>query len=195
MLLDTSVQNCHGDIREPKPTLLFGVPAVCESIRKGIIGRVNAGNLVLRAFFWGAMAAKTALLWTGFPGTSFTDTVAFAKVRETMSGRLRLCLNAGGLISKDTQRFISMAMVPMIIGYGLTETCGMGASMDPSEWTDESLGTIPASVEVKLVDFPSAGYFATNSQSQGEIWIRGAPVTTGCFENEKETQEAINPDG
>ncbi len=68
--------------------------------------------------------------------------------------------------------------------------------MDPMEWTDEALGTIPASIEIKLKDFPDAGYYATNKpHPQGEIWIRGDSVTQGYYDNDKETAEAITSDG
>jgi len=105
-------------------------------------------------------------------------------------------MNGGGPIAKETQRFISMCITPMIGGYGLTETTAMGALMDPMEWTDEALGDIPGSVEIKLVDFPDAGYYATNKPNpQGEIWIRGTPVMSGYYDNDKETAEALTPDG
>jgi long-chain acyl-CoA synthetase len=104
-------------------------------------------------------------------------------------------MNGGGPIAKETQRFISMAIAPMISGYGLTETTAMGALMDPMEWTDESLGDIPASIEIKLVDFPDAGYYAKNKPPQGEIWIRGDSVMDGYYQNEEETRNAVTPDG
>lgn len=67
----------------------------------------------------------------------------------------------------------------------------MGALMDPAEWNINSLGTVPASVEIKLVDFPDAGYFTTNEPEQGEIWIRGDAVATSYFNNEAESKEAF----
>ena len=51
---------------------------------------------------------------------------------------------------------------------------------------------VPA-VEVKLVDVPDAGYFA--SKNQGEIWIRGPAVSKGYYKREKETKEAFTEDG
>jgi len=71
----------------------------------------------------------------------------------------------------------------------------MGALCDPLAWTDEALGAPPASIEVKLVDFADAGYFATNNPPQGEIWIRGAPIATGYLNLEKETKESFTDDG
>lgn len=121
-LSDTSVRNCKGDIREFKPTILVGVPAVWESVKKGIVGKVNAGSAVLQKMFWGAMAAKSTMLGMGLPGTGVLDSVVFSKIKDATGGKLRICMNGGGPIAKDTQRFISMAITPMIGGYGLTET-------------------------------------------------------------------------
>ena len=83
----------------------------------------------------------------------------------------------------------------MISGYGLTETSAMGALQEPTAWDPNTHGDIPGSIEVKLVDFPEAGYFSTNNPPQGEIWIRGDPVTEGYWGNEKETKDAITSDG
>lgn len=195
-LSDTSVRNCAGDIREFKPTVLVGVPAVWESVKKGITSKVNAGSPVVQNMFWGALRAKKHLLGAGLPGAGVLDAVVFKKIKEATGGRLKLCMNGGGPVAKDTQSFISMAIAPMIIGYGLTETNAMGSLMNPSEWSSESHGAMPACIEVKLVDFPDAGYHATNKPNpQGEVWIRGPSVMDEYYENEKETQEAMAPGG
>ncbi|CAJ2513727.1 Uu.00g018460.m01.CDS01 [Anthostomella pinea] len=192
-LSDTSVRNCAGDIREFKPSVLVGVPAVWESVKKGITGKVAAGGPVLQNMFWGALGLKSRLLSMGLPGSGLLDHVVFKKIKEATGGRLKLCLNGGGPVARDTQEFISMAIAPMIIGYGLTETSAMGALMSPHEWSSETLGAMPASIEVKLVDFPDAGYYATNKPNpQGEIWIRGAGVMDEYYQNEKETRENMS---
>ena len=194
-LSDASVRNCKGDIREFKPTILVGVPAVWESVKKGIVAKVNAGSPLVKNLFWGALYAKGFLMSTGLPGTAILDAVVFKKIKDATGGRLRLCMNGGGPISKDTQRFISMAITPMVGGYGLTETTAMGALTDPMHWTDSALGDIPSSIEIKLVDFADAGYYASNKPPQGEIWIRGDSVFDGYFDNEAETKEALTDDG
>ena len=194
-LSDTSVRNCKGDIREFKPTILVGVPAVWESVKKGIIAKVNQSGMVVKNLFWSALAAKSFLMSTGLPGTAILDSVVFKKIKEATGGQLRVCMNGGGPIAKDTQRFISLAITPMISGYGLTETTAMGALNDPMHWTDNALGDIPSSIEIKLVDFHEAGYYASNNPPQGEIWIRGPPVFQGYFDNEDETKEALTDDG
>ncbi|KAF2201542.1 acetyl-CoA synthetase-like protein [Delitschia confertaspora ATCC 74209] len=194
-LSDTSVRKCKGDIRELRPTILVGVPQVWETVKKGIVSKVEAGGALTKNLFWGAMAAKGFLLSNGLPGSGLLDAIVFNKVKDATGGKLRICLNGGGPVSKDTLRFISLAITPMISGYGLTETSAMGALMDPLNWTDNALGEIPASIEMKLVDFAEAGYHSTNNPQQGEIWIRGPAVSQGYLDLEEETKESFTDDG
>jgi long-chain acyl-CoA synthetase len=200
-LTDTNLRNSKGDIQEFKPTILVGVPQVWETVKKGIMAKVNKMNAITKNLFWGALSTKSFLMNNSgyLPlaglGTSIVDTVVFKKIQEATGGRLRICMNGGGPIAKETQHFISMCIAPMISGYGLTETAAMGALMDPLAWTDTALGEIPGSVEIKLVDFADAGYYAKNKPPQGEIWIRGASVTSGYLDLEKETKESFTDDG
>ncbi|OJJ46621.1 hypothetical protein ASPZODRAFT_132720 [Penicilliopsis zonata CBS 506.65] len=198
-LSDTSMRNCKGDIRELKPTILVGVPAVWESVKKGVLNNLNKNSFLVKSLFWGAMSAKSFLMTTGFPGASFAtgliDSVVFKKLKDATGGRMRIMMNGGGPVSKDTQQFLSMAIAPMISGYGLTETSAMGALNDPMAWNCNALGEIPGSVEVKLVDFPDAGYLTSHRPPQGEIFIRGASVTTHYWKNEEETKSAFSEDG
>ncbi|KAF4552959.1 AMP-binding enzyme-like protein 26 [Elsinoe fawcettii] len=196
---DASMRNCAGDIRELKPSILVGVPAVWETVKKGILTKVSKASIIARHMFWGAMSAKSMMMSSGFPGssaaTSIVDSVVFSKIKEATGGKLRICMVGGGPVAKETQRFISMAIAPMIVGYGLTETAAMGALMDPLSWTDNAVGGMPASTEVKLVDFADAGYFAKNNPPQGEVWIRGDSISSGYLDLDEETKESFTDDG
>ncbi|KAL4871955.1 hypothetical protein BDV12DRAFT_163443 [Aspergillus spectabilis] len=198
-LSDASMRNSKGDIREFKPTILVGVPAVWESVKKGVLNNLNKNSSLVKSVFWGSMSAKEFLMSTGFPGHGlgawFFDNVIFKKLKEATGGRLRVLMNGGGPISKETQKFLSMAIAPMIGGYGLTETSAMGALNDPGAWNPNVLGEPPACIEVKLVDFPDAGYFTKNTPPQGEIWIRGGSVSKEYFKNPEETEKAYAADG
>lgn len=198
-LSDASMRNCQGDIKEFKPTILVGVPAVWESVKKGVLNNLNKANFIVKGMFWGAMSAKSFLMTTGIPGSglgaSILDAVVFKKLKEATGGNLRIVMNGGGPVSKETQKFLSMAVAPMISGYGLTETSAMGALNDPMAWNPNALGDIPASIEIKLVDFPDAGYLTKNTPPQGEIFIRGGSVTSGYYDNEEETKASLTEDG
>lgn len=121
-LSDASVRNCKGDIAEFRPSVLVGVPAVYETVKKGILNKVNQLPAMRQKLFWAAMSAKSFLCSSGIPGTGVLDAVVFKKVREATGGRLRIMMYGGGPMAKETQHFLSMTIAPMICGYGLTET-------------------------------------------------------------------------
>jgi long-chain acyl-CoA synthetase len=61
-LSEANCRNCQGDIRELKPSLLVGIPAVWETVKKGIIANVNKGGIVVRTIFWSALYAKQSVV-------------------------------------------------------------------------------------------------------------------------------------
>lgn len=190
-LTDTSVRNCEGDIRAFKPSIMVGVPAVWESVRKGIMSKVGPPGTLKRRVFLSAMKMKASLLHWKLPGAAILDYLIFNKVREATGGNLRLTLYGGGAIAESTQRFLSFAICPMLGGYGLTETTGMGALQDPATWTSSAVGPMPACVEIKLVDEPDLGYLTSSSPPQGEVWVRGGAVIEGYHNNEEENAKAF----
>jgi len=122
------MRNCKGDIKEFKPTILVGVPAVWETIRKGIEEKVGKMGYFQSHVFWGAMILKAFLCSWKLPGPGLLDEMVFKNVKQEMGGKLRACFNGAGPIGKETRRFISFAIVPMLMGYGLTETMAYGLS-------------------------------------------------------------------
>lgn len=190
-LTDINVRNCRGDLFEFKPVLMLGVPAVWETVKKGILAKAESSALK-KAVFWGALNLKYTLLSLGLVGAAkWLDYAIFNKVKEATGGELLLVFNGGGPIASATQRFISLTLAPMISGYGMTETCGMGSISDPRAWTDNAIGTIGTCVEVKLVDLPELGYRTDREPPQGEVWIRGGAVCAGYFQLDKENAETF----
>jgi long-chain acyl-CoA synthetase len=123
-LTDQSVRECLGDISAFKPSVMVGVPAVWESVKKGIVSKVAASGTLKSNIFWSAMRAKESLLSWGLPGVNLLNYLIFNKIKEATGGNLRLVMNGGGPIAENTARFISFVICPMINGYGLTETSG-----------------------------------------------------------------------
>lgn len=122
-LSNTSMRHCDGDLKEFKPSIMVGVPAIWETVRKGIESQVAASGSVTSGVFWGALKLKEFLCAWHLPGPGTLDHLAFKRVKDETGGRLRACFNGAGALGEETRRFISLAIAPMVGGYGLTETC------------------------------------------------------------------------
>jgi long-chain acyl-CoA synthetase len=120
-LTDASVRNCKGDIKEFRPTLMTGVPQVWESIRKGILAKLQQASPKAQKMFHKAYATKAWLLEKHLP-TGFIDKVVFNKIKDQVGGRLRFALSGGAPVSVETQKFLSVTICPILGGYGLTES-------------------------------------------------------------------------
>ncbi|KAI0323620.1 long-chain-fatty-acid-CoA-ligase [Cubamyces sp. BRFM 1775] len=180
-LTDASVRNCVGDIRAFKPSIMIGVPAVWEMIRKGIMAKINSGGTIKKSVFSGAYTVKKA----GVPGLSqLVDSAIFSQIKSATGGKLRLALSGGAALSAETQEFLSVALVTVLQGYGMTESCGMCAIMPPEFMQYNTVGLPLPSIEIKLLDVPEAGYRSTNDPPQGEVCIRGPSVTKGYFKRD-----------
>ena len=115
-LTDASVRNCQGDLSALKPNVLFGVPAVYETIRKGVLGKVNSGGAVAKHVFNLAVALKKGVgKW--IPGVNWLlDSVVFSKIQEAVGGEILFSVNGGAGISKETQEFFNLAVMPLTQG-------------------------------------------------------------------------------
>ncbi|KAI9226754.1 MAG: hypothetical protein DHS80DRAFT_18236 [Piptocephalis tieghemiana] len=193
-LSDASVRKCKGDIRALRPTIMAGVPAVWDKIRKGVMDKVSHSSPIVRSIFSVACKAKWACLQTGLP-SSWTNPI-FKAVRDQTGGRLRYVLSGGAPISRESQKLLSTIMCIVLQGYGLTETCGMCTILPPEAFQLGRTGTPVPCNEVKLVDCPDAGYTSADKPyPRGEIWIRGTSVTQGYYQMEQETKDSFTEDG
>lgn len=177
-LTDANVRGCQGDLTLFQPTTFIGVPAVWESIKKGIVAKVDSGPPAKKRMVELAMTAKR---WS-IPGLSqVLDAVVLSKLRAATGGKIRVAMSGGAPLSQDTQEFLSTALLPLLQGYGLTETCGMCTILPPSRPLLGVVGIPMPSTEIKLLDVPEVGYRAKGPVPQGEIAIRGPSVVTGYY--------------
>lgn len=200
-LTDASVRNCKGDLTTLKPNVLFGVPAVYESIRKAVVGKVNSAGYVAHTAFTLGLAAKKYLgAW--FPGVNWViDNTILKAVQDAVGGQITFSVNGGAAVSKDTLEFFNLAVMPLLqgkpsffrihslhpildsklsvpIGYGLTESCGMCAFLPPELLSFGPVGIPAPCVEIKLVDCPDLGYFTDNTVTPSTGHGNGASLAT-----------------
>jgi len=136
---------------------------------------------VKKNVFNGAYAVKKA----GVPVLSqIADSAVLSNVKAATGGKLRLALSGGAALSRETQEFLSVALVTMLQGYGMTESCGMCAILPPEMMQYGAVGLPVPSIEVKLLDVVETGYLSTNNPPQGEVCIRGPSVTKGYFKRD-----------
>lgn len=112
-LTDASVRNCKGDLREFRPTIMVGVPAIWEMIKKGVLAQVNAGGAIKKMVFNGSLKIKKNQV----PILSqVVDSVVMSKVRAATGGRLRLALSGGAPLSAETHEFLNLTILTVLQG-------------------------------------------------------------------------------
>lgn len=196
-LNNDSVRNCKSDLQALCPSVIAGVPAVWESMKRNILTILSQQSLFKRVMFKFFFHLKWYLMHANLP-TSFIDNVIFKRIKHQLGGRVRFVLNGGAPIHPSTKKFINVCAVSVINGYGLTETTGMGAVQYHEDSNDlAATGPPTASVEVKLAPIDDEDG-ATNSPSvepTGEVWIRGPAVMKGYYKNPELTKKAFTEDG
>ncbi|KAJ3128802.1 long-chain fatty acid-CoA ligase [Physocladia obscura] len=197
-LTDASVRNCKGDIRELRPTCLAGVPAVWESIRKAVEGKIRESSTLSQSIFAAAFQLKWMFMTLGMEYLAAPlDSLVFNKIKDQVGGRLKFALSGGAPVPKSTAQFLSVTATKTISGYGMTECAAVLAIQEVSQVTTLGITGAPVtSLEVKLVDVEDTSYKSINKpKPQGEIWVRGGSVMKGYYKQDALTREAITPDG
>ncbi|MFI9010754.1 AMP-dependent synthetase/ligase [Actinosynnema sp. NPDC053489] len=103
----------------------------------------------------------------------------FAKVRAIFGGRLRQALSGAAPISVEVLEFFSAAGVPVLEGYGMSESTGVGTVNTVARHKLGSVGTFGmAGLEVKVAE-------------DGELLMRGPHVFAGYWNNPTATAEVL----
>lgn len=191
-LAATGVRNCEGDIKECRPTLLIAVPTIYERLKQGVLSRISKAGPVSKTLFNIAFKAKLNALRRG-SDTPLWNKIVFSKFLDNVGGRLRMMASGSAPLSPDVHDFLRVCFgVPVIQGYGLTETCSSGAVQSPTDMHTARIGAPFPSMEMKLVDVPDMGYTSNDKPyPRGEIWCRGGPVSIGYYKEPEKTAEAF----
>eukprot|EP01108_Squamamoeba_japonica_P003291 TRINITY_DN2692_c0_g1_i1.p1 TRINITY_DN2692_c0_g1~~TRINITY_DN2692_c0_g1_i1.p1 ORF type:complete len:730 (+),score=394.31 TRINITY_DN2692_c0_g1_i1:44-2191(+) len=186
------VHELLADIAAVRPTVLIGVPRVFEKIEDGIFN--SAGPLATR-LIRAVLAASQRSLERGNRQPPWWTAIVTNKTRARLGGRVRMMLSGGAPLAADTHRALRHAFgVPLLQGYGLTETAAITTITHPYDSATGHAGCVVPSVEVRLRPVPDMGY-ADVDVDGGEVQVRGPCIAQGYYRDEARTRADFAADG
>ena len=187
-----SVDTVPANMLEIRPRLMASVPRLYEKIYARVLDNVRTSSaLRKRIFAWGRRVgeqwAELHIERRPIPTRlgmqkALADRLVFAKLRQRTGGRIRFFISGGAPLSPDIARFFYAAGLPILQGYGLTETSPV---MAVNTFRHHRLGTVGKAipgVEIRIAP-------------DGEIVTRGPNVMCGYFNKPEATAEAIDEEG
>jgi long-chain acyl-CoA synthetase len=185
-----NLRRLRQNLGEVKPHYMLLVPRVLEMFHEGLAGNIaKEPPWKQRLFSWaisvglrscekkGAASPFLAFRWW------LADKLVFSKIRDRLGlQRLKLFFSGGAPLPKAIAEFFSAMRLPILEGYGLTETSPLVAVTRPHSVKIGTVGPPVNGIEVRLDD-------------DGEILVRGPNVMKGYFKKPEETAEAIDSEG
>lgn len=184
-----STEQVPANLLEVKPTIVLSVPRLFEKIYARVLENAMTGSSLKRRIFF--LARRNAEKWADakLAGASIpvglavkkklADSLVFSKLQARTGGRVRFFVSGGAPLSPEIARFFYAAGIPILEGYGLTETAPL-ISVNPLE--APHIGTVGPpvpGVEVRIA-------------TEGEILCRGPNVMQGYYNKSEATSEAID---
>jgi long-chain acyl-CoA synthetase len=178
------------DIKEVKPHIFNTVPRLLEKVYDGIIGKgKNLPYLKKQIFFWAVnlglrykLKAKHRYFYN--IKLKIARKLIFSKWKEALGGEDMLIVSGGAALQERLARIFWAAGMPVLEGYGLTETSPVIAvnHYAPCICKFGTVGPVLENVEVKIAD-------------DGEILCKGPNIMLGYYKEPELTKEAIDEDG
>lgn len=192
-----SVNTVAADLLEVRPTVMASVPRIYEKIFAKIYDTVSSGSFVKRLIFhWAMLAGRQAVpyllrgqeppTWKGLWYRT-AKAVVFEKIRQRTGGRMKIAISGGAPLSGKVLEFFWIVGLPILEGYGLTETSPVITVNRFGEVTPGCVGR-PLYTEWNGRPFVKIA-------EDGEILCQGPNIMLGYWNNEKATKEAIDAEG
>ncbi|GGQ51908.1 AMP-dependent synthetase/ligase [Kitasatospora griseola] len=198
MAVDGRVDRIIHNLPVIRPTLMASAPRIFEKVYNGIAGKARAeGGAKYKIFMWAAQVARdyaqtiqANMVAHGHESAplglrlkhALADKLVYTKIRAAFGGRLRGAVSGSAALAPEIGYFFKGAGVPVLEGYGLTETSA-GSTVNRAE--DFRVGTVGIPLpgtEVRIAE-------------DGEILLRGPGVMRGYHELPEQTAEVLEPDG
>jgi long-chain acyl-CoA synthetase len=187
-----SFDTVAANLLEVKPTVVLSVPRLYEKVYARVLENALSGSAIKRSiFFWAKRAgeqwATLSLANLAIPRAlavkkAIADRLVFAKLRARTGGRIRFFVSGAAPLSADIAKFFYSAGLPVIEGYGLTESSPV-LTLNPLDRI--KLGTVGRAipgVELKIA-------------SDGEILARGPNIMHGYYKLPEATRDTVDADG
>ncbi|WP_405017369.1 AMP-dependent synthetase/ligase [Kitasatospora sp. NBC_00070] len=198
MAVDGRVDRIIHNLPVIRPTMMASAPRIFEKVYNGIAGKARAqGGAKYKIFLWAARVARdyarttqanriatgqnTAPLGLTLQHT-IADKLVYAKIRAAFGGRMRGAVSGSAALAPEIGYFFAGAGVPVLEGYGLTETSA-GSTVNREE--DFRVGTVGQPLpgtEVRIAE-------------DGEILLKGPGVMRGYHNLPEQTGEVLEADG
>lgn len=181
-----SIEKMGENIKEVKPHYMTVVPRLIEKVYDKIYDKgVSAGGIKAKIFLW-ALGVNKAKKNIGTKPSGIAEIIAdklvFKKWREGLGGEIITLVSGSAALSERLNKMFWNAGIPILEGYGLTETSPVIAvnSMDK--------------IRVGTVGHP-LNNLSIKIQEDGEITVKGPSITKGYYKNEEQTKDAFTEDG
>ena len=180
-----SIEKMGENIKEVKPNYMSVVPRLLEKVYDKIYDKgTSAGGLKSKIFLW-ALEVNKAKKNIGKPSglkEIIADKLVFSKWREGLGGEIVTLVSGSAALSERLNKLFQNAGIPVLEGYGLTETSPVISVNSFDRLRVGSVGHPLDNLKVKI-------------QEDGEITVKGPNVFLGYYKNEDLTKEVFTEDG
>ena len=187
-----SLQTVGPNLREVSPTVLVGVPRIFEKIYQRIRERAaETGWLASALLAWSVTVAKdyARRVIAHQPVPAFlklkhtiASKLVFSKWQRAFGGRMRLLVSGGAALPEELSYIYIGAGIPIVQGYGLTETSPVITTSRIEDNRVGTVGTAIPNVDIRIAE-------------DGEIEVRGPNVMSGYYNKPEETRAVFTEDG
>ena len=175
-------------LEKVKPTVLTAVPRFYEKLYSRVMEAVEAAPPSRRKLFqWavgvGSRCTPYRLANQPLPMRlrfqfALANLLVFSKIRNRMGGRVQRLSSGGAALDRKLAELFCAVNLPIMEGYGLTETSPVVATNRPGALRLGTVGRPIRNVEVRIA-------------ADGEILVRGPNVMRGYYKMKAETAEAL----